>query len=125
MPARGPSYDHVGWFTGSPTPGDPGPAVLLGHVNGRQGVPSVFFSLAELRPSDTVSVRHDDGSQNVFKIYRIEQYPKDQFPTTSVYGDTAGPELRLITCAGAWDADIGHYQDNTVVYARELPPGSE
>lgn len=123
VPARGPSYDHAGWFTGSPSPGESGPAVLLGHVNGRGGVPSVFFRLAELQAGDLVSVDKFDGSQSVFEVYRIEQYPKDQFPTTTVYGDTAGPELRLITCAGAWDAEVSHYRDNTVVYARGLPTG--
>ncbi|MGB3859884.1 MAG: class F sortase [Ornithinimicrobium sp.] len=122
VPARGPSYDHAGWFTGSPPPGDSGPAVLLGHVNGRGGAPSVFSRLSELDVGDTVSVSRSDGSTTTFEIYRAEQYPKDAFPTTAVYGDTAGSELRLITCAGAWDAEVHHYQDNTVVYARLLPP---
>ena len=123
VPARGPSYDDAGWFTGSPIPGESGPAILLGHVNGRGGVPSVFFRLAELREGDLVSVGLDDASQNVFEVYRVEQYPKDQFPTTTVYGDTTRPELRLITCAGAWDAETSHYRDNTVVYAQEISTG--
>lgn len=123
VPARGPTYDDAGWFTGSPSPGEAGPAILLGHVNGRGGVPSVFFRLAELREGDLVSVGLADGSGNMFEVYRIEQYPKDQFPTATVYGDTEGPELRLITCAGAWDAETSHYRDNTVVYAREVASG--
>ncbi len=118
VPARGPSYDDAGWFNGSPSPGEPGPSVLLGHINGRGGAPSVFYRLAELRAGDLITVENDDGSKNVFEVYRIDQYPKDQFPTTTVYGDTAGPEVRLITCAGAWDAEVSHYRDNTVVYAR-------
>lgn len=118
VPARGPSYDHAGWFTGSPSPGESGPAVLLGHINGRGGAPSVFFRLAELQVGDLITVENGEGSKNVFEVYRVEQYPKDQFPTTTVYGDTAGPEVRLITCAGAWDAEVSHYRDNTVVYAR-------
>jgi hypothetical protein len=32
--------------------------------------------------------------------------------------DTADPELRLITCGGAFDSRSGHYQDNVVAYAR-------
>jgi len=118
VPARGPSYDDAGWFNGSPSPGESGPAVLLGHINGRGGTPSVFFRLAELQVGDLITVESGDGSNTVFEVYRIDQYPKDQFPTTTVYGDTAGPEVRLITCAGAWDAEVSHYRDNTVVYAR-------
>lgn len=121
VPARGPLYDEAGWFTGSPRPGQYGPAVVLGHVNGRGGVPSVFFRLAELHAGDVVTVDRADGSAATFEVYLTERYPKDQFPTAAVYGDTAGPELRLITCAGTWDAAVGHYRDNTVVYARLLP----
>lgn len=123
VPARGPLYDEAAWFSGSPRPGQDGPAVLLGHVNGRNGVPSVFFRLSELDVGDEVVVDGADGSPAHFEVYRTEQYPKDAFPTAAVYGDTDGAELRLITCAGAWDAGVGHYRDNTVVYARLLPTG--
>ncbi|MFK5635460.1 MULTISPECIES: class F sortase [unclassified Ornithinimicrobium] len=118
VPAPGSRYDEAGWFTGSPRPGEVGPAVLLGHVNGIAGAPSVFYRLAELRAGHRVTVTRDDGSQAVFEVYRVEQYPKNSFPSAAVYGDTTGPELRLITCAGTWDPGTGHYRDNTVVYAQ-------
>jgi hypothetical protein len=34
-----------------------------------------------------------------------------------VYGDTTGPELRLITCGGVFDGNTHHYRDNVIVYA--------
>ncbi|WP_322613092.1 class F sortase [Dermacoccus abyssi] len=37
--------------------------------------------------------------------------------TLQVYANTAGPELRLITCSGTFDTRTGHYDSNTVVYA--------
>ncbi|QFG70353.1 class F sortase [Ornithinimicrobium pratense] len=120
VPPPGPRYDDAGWFTGSPRPGEVGPAILLGHVNGVGGKPSVFFRLAELRPGDRVTVGREDGSQARFEVYRVEQHPKDAFPTAAVYGDTTGSELRLITCAGEWDHSTGHYRDNTVVYATRI-----
>lgn len=123
VPARGPHYDEAAWFTGSPRPGDTGPAVLLGHINGRGGSPSVFYRLGELGEGDRVTVRRPDGTTAIFEVYRSEQYPKDEFPSTAVYGDTADAELRLITCAGSWDAGVGHYRDNTVVYARLVSSG--
>ena len=52
---------------------------------------------------------------------RVEQYPKDRFPTRAVYGDVAGPELRLITCGGELDRAARSYRDNIVVYARMAP----
>ena len=45
-----------------------------------------------------------------------EQYPKDNFPTQKVYGNTEGAELRLITCDG-YDPETGLFDDNYVVYA--------
>jgi hypothetical protein len=45
---------------------------------------------------------------------------KDRFPTQAVYGPTPDPELRLITCGGAFDYATGHYLSNIVVYATEV-----
>ena len=120
VPATGPRYDEAGWFTGSPRPGDVGPAVLLGHVTGSGGVPSVFYRLSELRPGHRITVSREDGSQVHFEVYRVEQHPKDSFPTAAVYGNTTGPELRLITCSGTRDPGTGRHRDNTIVYARVL-----
>lgn len=118
VPAPGPLYDQAGWYTGSPRPGEIGPAVVLGHVTGNGGLPSVFYRLHELRAGQTVTIDRDDGTQARFEVYRVEQYPKDSFPTADVYGDTSEAELRLITCAGVWDTVVGSHRDNTVVYAR-------
>ncbi|MGN6090105.1 MAG: class F sortase [Actinomycetales bacterium] len=105
----------AGWFTGSPTPGSVGPAVLAGHVtyNG----PGVFFHLGELTKGQRIEVTRADGHTAVFTVYDVETYPKDAFPTARVYGNTDGPELRLITCAGDYDSSRHHYADNAVVYA--------
>lgn len=122
-PARGPAYDRAAWFTGSPRPGQAGPSVLVGHVDGHGGQPSVFFDLASLERGAKVHLTRADDSTVAFEVYRVERYAKDDFPTATVYGNTAGPELRLITCGGEFDTAVGHYRDNTVVYARALPPG--
>lgn len=57
----------VGWFTGAPTPGSIGPAVLAGHVNwkGRGGA---FARLATLVAGDEVRVERLDGSVAVFTV---------------------------------------------------------
>src|SRR5438105_7503549 len=48
-------FNEAGWFTGGPKPGDPGPAVIAGHVSSRAG-PAVFYRLAGLRPGDVIQV---------------------------------------------------------------------
>ena len=115
-----PSGAQVGkgaWFTGSPVPGGNGPAVIEAHVTTATGK-GPFFRLASLADGDRASVRLSDGRSVAFTIYRVARYPKNAFPTGDVYGNTAGPELRLITCGGEFDRSTGHFDDNTVVYAR-------
>lgn len=106
----------TGWYTGSPTPGEYGPSVLAGHVTWN-GAESVFFRLGDMRPGDLVEVGREDGTTAVFEVTDIEQYPKDEFPTLEVYGNTDGSTLRLITCGGDYRADESFYTDNVVVYA--------
>ncbi|NMR28163.1 class F sortase [Crystallibacter degradans] len=106
----------AGWYNGSPAPGDPGPAVLLGHVNSLSQTPGVFARLPELAKGDSIRIEREDGTSVVFTVDRGEQYQKNQFPTLEVYGNTEGPELRLITCDG-YNPDTGIFEDNYVVYA--------
>jgi hypothetical protein len=115
VPPTGPGAP-ASWYTSSPTPGERGPAVLLGHVNATDGGPGVFAGLRGLAPGDTVEIARADGSTAVFVVDRGEQYAKDAFPTRAVYGNTAGAELRLITCDG-YDPATGLFDDNYVVYA--------
>ncbi|SDS01689.1 Sortase family protein [Paraoerskovia marina] len=113
---EGDDVDTAAWFDGSPRPGAVGPAVIEGHVDSVNGE-SVFYDLATVEPGATIDVGREDGSTVSYVVDRVEQYPKNEFPTLAVYGNTESPELRVITCGGSWDPEIGHYRDNTVVYA--------
>jgi sortase (surface protein transpeptidase) len=106
----------AGWFTGAPTPGQLGPAVIAGHVHW-DGSPGVFSYLERVRPGDSVTVVRRNGSVAVFTVTRVALYPKSTFPTSVVYGNIDYPGLRLITCGGL-NAQTGVYDDNTVVFAR-------
>lgn len=104
------------WYTGSPTPGEAGPSVFLGHVDDSAGQPGVFAALPQLAEGDEISVDREDGSTAVFSVTKAEQYGKNDFPTLEVYGNTDEAELRLITCDG-YNETTGEYEDNYVVYA--------
>jgi hypothetical protein len=106
------------WLADGPAPGQAGPAALYGHVYAAASGPAVFYRLGDLVPGDTVDITRADHRVAVFAVYRVAEYPKNAFPTMTVYGDTPGPELRLITCGGAFDAAAGSYLDNIVAYAR-------
>jgi sortase (surface protein transpeptidase) len=107
---------QAGWFAGGPKPGEPGPAVILGHVNGG-GRAGIFARLHELTPGDEVLINRADGTSARFVVREVDQIAKSQFPTDAVYGDTTGPELRLITCGGTFDKAAQSYRDNVIVYA--------
>jgi sortase (surface protein transpeptidase) len=111
------SAADVGWFTRAPVPGALGPAVLAGHVNwkGRRGT---FSDLGGLTAGAGITVDRQDGSTAMFTVTRVEQYPKDRFPTAEVYGAVDHAALRLITCGGEFDDATQHYRDNVIVYAR-------
>jgi Sortase domain len=110
------NFADTGWWAGGPRPGEPGPAVVVGHVDSYTG-PAVYYRLRELRRGDRISIVRANRSVVRFSVLGLRSYPKAHFPTTRVYGATRRPTLRLITCSGAFDRSTGHYLDNTVVFA--------
>jgi sortase (surface protein transpeptidase) len=113
VPSR---WEVAGWYALGPRPGDPGSAVILGHVDSKRG-PAVFFRLRELRRGDQVKVTRADGSSVRFVVRRTAQYDKQRFPTDEVYYPTLTSTLRLVTCGGEFDATEGHYRSNIIVFA--------
>jgi len=108
-----PNAFPAGWFTGAPTPGEKGPAVIAGHVRW-SGQAGVFARLARLKPGDRIVVTRQDRSAAVFRVNRVKQYPKSRFPSSAVYGDLDHAGLRLITCGGLRS---DKYEANVVVFA--------
>ncbi|MFJ8589071.1 class F sortase [Streptomyces sp. NPDC093595] len=106
--------DRIGWYDKGVTPGETGPAVLIGHFDTVKG-PAVLKDVAKVRTGDEISVRRADGTTAVFLVRELEQVAKEAFPTRKVYGDTTHPELRLITCGG--ELVDGHRPDNIILYA--------
>lgn len=116
-----PAADQIaraGWYEYSPTPGEVGPAVILGHVDrpaGQTDLP-VFRRLGALRDGDLVEVARADEVVAVFRVDRVERYPADNFPAREVYGAADHAALRLITCAVPGTTPSPD-ERNVVVYA--------
>ena len=106
----------AGWFAGGPRPGQPGPAVIIGHVDSDHA-PAVFFRLRHLTPGALVTVDRADGTAARFRVTRLEQVAKAEFPTDTVYAPDLEPSLRLITCGGDFDRADRNYLDNVIVFA--------
>ena len=110
------SAAQAGWWRGGARPGAVGTAVIAGHVDSTAG-PGVFARLDRLVRGDRIVVT--TGARRVrYVVTGVAQYAKHSFPTQRVYGPTPVATLRLITCAGPFNALTGHYRDNLVVFAR-------
>ena len=116
-----PDPGQVGWYRHGPHPGEPGPAVLVGHVDTRTA-PDVFYDLGQLRPGDEILVGQPDGTTSRFLVGRLEQHPKTALPTSRIWTKANRPLLGLITCTGSYDQATHHYRDNLIVYTS--PTGS-
>ncbi|MEH1013600.1 class F sortase [Micromonospora sp. CPCC 206060] len=107
---------EAAWYDQSPTPGQYGPSVIVGHVDDQSG-PAVFHDLRNLRAGDRIEVTRTDRSVAIFEVDRVGQYDKGQLPGQEVFGDFSRPNLRLITCGGRWVGGDTGYADNVVVFA--------
>lgn len=110
------AHDEAGWYEHSPTPGQMGPSVILGHVTVGAYGDGVFRHLEELHRGEKIVARLENGTAAEFSVTDVRTVAKDHFPTHDVYGNVDRPELRLITCGGALTGD--GYRDNVIVFAR-------
>lgn len=125
----GQTTNLAGWWAGqqgSPkdsfSPGQAGPAVIVGHVNWAGVGPLVFANLNKLQQGDQIQVVLQSGKTVTFTVDFLQDISKSVFPTASVYGATPYPSLRLVTCTGTLLQSgplAGHYDSSEIVYATE------
>jgi sortase family protein len=111
-----PQVGRAGWFDEGPRPGEPGRAVVIGHLDSQTG-PGLFALLPGVRAGTDISVTDAAGIVHRFKAVGKAQVPKATFPSSAVYGPSSRPSLVLITCGGPYTPGVG-YRDNVLVYAR-------
>jgi hypothetical protein len=109
-------HNEAGWFDQGPTPGQFGPALIVGHADTRTG-PAIFKDLDRMKPGAKIEVLRRDNTVAVFKVNSVEHYGKGNLPIQRVYGDYSRPSLRLVTCGGAWIGGKQGYADNIIVFA--------
>jgi hypothetical protein len=113
-----PPIGHAGWYDAGPRPGEPGRAVLIGHLDGKT-MPGVFQNVPELPNGAQIVVRDSTHHIHRYEVVGKLQVEKTQFPAAAVYGPSERPVLVLITCGGIYVPGEG-YSSNVIVYARLL-----
>ncbi|RSS64089.1 class F sortase [Streptomyces sp. WAC06614] len=105
------------WYRMGPTPGEAGPAAIVGHLDTPEVPKAVFYKVPDLKKGAEIDVKREDHTTAVFTVDEVETFQKNTFPTQKVYGDTGGKaELRVITCGGSLTPDR-HWDSNVVVFA--------
>jgi sortase (surface protein transpeptidase) len=95
-----------------------GNAVFSGHVDYIRYGPAVFWDLSELKPSDEVLMRLDDGTEYRYAVVWNEKWPLGEVPWDRVFGVNGHDALTLITCGGSWDGS--EYSDRRAVRAERI-----
>lgn len=105
----------VSWYRHGPAPGDPGSAVLAGHVDyaGEQGV---FWRLDELRVGQHFEVVTSAGPLPV-RVVSVDRIRKSRLPVAELFRTTGPPQVVLVTCGGPFNRAQLAYRDNVVVVA--------
>ncbi|MFA5774957.1 MAG: class F sortase, partial [Ilumatobacteraceae bacterium] len=103
------------WYTGAPTPGEKGPAIIAGHSSWSKS-PAVFYRLGSLKENDLITVARQDGTVATFRVTSVQLFAKSNFPTKTVYGNINFAGLRLISCGG-YSVYTGQNEKNIVVFA--------
>ncbi|WP_175986897.1 class F sortase [Bacillus sp. Marseille-Q1617] len=109
------SFDTTGWYGEGYHPGEPGNAVIGGHVDSRNG-PAVFYELNKLSVGDEVKVTSKSGDTRTFVVTDKKEYPWDEAPLKSIFGYTHRSSLNLITCTGDFDRSSRNYSKRLVIY---------
>ncbi|NYV77225.1 class F sortase, partial [Streptomyces sp. UH6] len=68
---------------------------------------------------DAIDVYRGDGRPARFTVEEVRTLGRDDFDARTAYGPRrpGRAELRLVTCAGAWDEAVRAYTANVVVSA--------
>ncbi len=109
----------VGWFLGSPRPGDPGNAILTGHLDwhGPPPRPAVFWRLKELAPGDDLQVRTARGPLH-FTVESTTLYDRNKAPIEQILGFAMGKIITIVTCEGQFITGEHDYTHRRVIRAR-------
>ena len=111
------NFTDVGWYRFGTVPGEPGSAVIDGHLDNGLGLAGVFKNLDRLQPGDQIEVLTKGGAKVVFAVAAVQAYPSGGVPADFIFNRTGGAYLNLITCDGDWVPSADSYNERLVVFA--------
>ena len=111
-------WEGVGWYKFGTFPGDPGSAVIDGHLDRPGGYPAVFWNLKKLHVGDLIKVVNPGEKMLHFQVKEMDYYQPQDAPLPKIFGDRSGIYLNLVTCAGEWIPEQHQTTLRLVVYTQ-------
>lgn len=112
--------DDTGWYRHGPAPGEPGNAVVAGHVDSREQGLGAFHRLVDLAVGDRVEVVADDDTTSTWEVTGRQLVDKAEVDPRDLFRRSGRPRLVLVTCGGEFDGSARSYRSNVVVVARPV-----
>jgi LPXTG-site transpeptidase (sortase) family protein len=107
---------NVGWYNRGPAPGDPGDAVIDGHLDWYDTSQAVFFNLSKVHVGDDIQVQRLDGTLRHFKVTKVQTVAYNA-KVPGLFQSGGAPRLSLITCGGQWSRALNQYLNRVIVDA--------
>lgn len=104
------------WYQYGPSPGQPGSAVIAGHLDWK-GVLGIFHQLAATPVGERITVGYDDGSERTFTVTSVELVDKPAVAVDGTFARDGASVLRLVTCGGEFNDEVNSYYSNVIVTA--------
>jgi LPXTG-site transpeptidase (sortase) family protein len=113
------TFGDVAWYEPGQEPGEPGNAVIDGHVNNALTTAGVFEHLSQVNLGDTILVSDASGKTLTYKVVETDEYPADVATSTieSLFTATGPSQLVLYTCEGTWVPSARSFDQRFVVVA--------
>ena len=106
------STKYVGWYKYGTVPGRAGSAVMDAHVY------AAFKKLKNVGIGSDIYVENAKGETLHFRVIASKAYPLSQVPMDTIFSDSSGTFLNLITCEGKYSVRSNTYSHRRVVYAQ-------
>ncbi len=111
------TFGDVAWYALGAKPGEPGNAVIDGHVNNALTTAGVFAHLSQVTIGDKVTVVDAAGKSLSFVVTKTQTITDTTAQDTNIFSTTGPSGLVLITCQGDWVSSQHTYSERLVVFA--------
>ncbi len=111
------SFSATGWYRYGPEPGDPGIALIDGHVNNGLGLAGVFLNLYTIKNGADIYISDKNKNKLHFVVSAVYKVPYTSHLDDILAGESEKSQLAIVTCDGSWVENEKTYNQRIVVLA--------